>query len=64
MTAVCFEVGFESLGSFVATFRRHVGEPPGAYRRRFLRTGPVRTLAAPACLYKAFSRRPGDTAGG
>lgn len=59
VTAVCFEVGFESLGSFVATFRRHVGEPPRAYRRRFVRAGPVHALAAPACLYRAFSSRPG-----
>jgi AraC-like DNA-binding protein len=31
---VCFEVGFESLGSFSSLFRRCVGQPPASYRRR------------------------------
>src|SRR5437667_10682450 len=29
VTDVCFEVGFESLGSFSSLFRRCVGQPPG-----------------------------------
>jgi AraC-like DNA-binding protein len=32
--AICHEVGYESLGSFTALFRRHTGLPPGAYRRK------------------------------
>ena len=32
VTDVCFEVGFESLGSFSSLFNRHVGQPPIAYR--------------------------------
>ena len=34
VTDVCFEVGFESLGSFSSLFRKRVGHTPGAYRRR------------------------------
>jgi len=34
ITDICFEIGFESLGSFSWLFRRHVGISPEAYRRR------------------------------
>lgn len=34
VTDVCFEVGFESLGSFSALFRRTVGQSPMHYRAR------------------------------
>jgi AraC-like DNA-binding protein len=34
ITDVCFEVGFESLGSFSSLFRKRVGQPPTTYRRR------------------------------
>jgi AraC-like DNA-binding protein len=33
VTEVCLEVGFESLGSFSASFRRRYGCPPSAVRR-------------------------------
>jgi AraC-like DNA-binding protein len=36
VTDVCFEVGFESLGSFSTLFRRVVGQPPAIYRARTL----------------------------
>ena len=32
VTDVCFEVGFQSLGSFSSLFRRFVGYPPISYR--------------------------------
>jgi|SRR5207302_11235363 len=32
VTDVCFEVGFESLGSFSSLFHKHVGHPPVTYR--------------------------------
>ncbi|HKA17784.1 MAG TPA: AraC family transcriptional regulator [Blastocatellia bacterium] len=32
VTDVCFEVGFESLGSFSSLFHKHVGHPPITYR--------------------------------
>src|SRR5262245_37809331 len=34
VTDVCFEVGFESLGSFSSLFHKHVGRPPITYRAR------------------------------
>src|SRR5437660_12527667 len=34
VTDVCFEVGFESLGSFSSLFRKCVGHPPTSYRQR------------------------------
>src|SRR3954449_5283622 len=34
VTEVCFEVGFQSLGSFSALFARRIGAPPSAFRRR------------------------------
>jgi AraC-like DNA-binding protein len=34
VTEVCFEVGFQSLGSFSALFRKCVGHAPIKYRRR------------------------------
>jgi len=58
VTAICFEVGFESLGSFVSRFREIVGAPPGKYRQRFSREGAIHLRAVPSCLYEAFSRRP------
>jgi len=34
VTDVCFEVGFESLGSFSSLFRKCVGRAPSSYRQR------------------------------
>ena len=36
VTDVCFEVGFQSLGSFSTLFRKCVGEAPLGYREREL----------------------------
>jgi len=36
VTDVCFEVGFESLGSFSSLFRKCVGDAPTNYRQREL----------------------------
>ena len=47
VTAVCFDVGFTSLGTFSRTFREIVGEPPSEYQRR----GPV--APAPTCFAMA-----------
>ena len=60
VTAICFEVGFESLGSFVSLFRRQVGEPPKRYRERFKQGSDRQPANAPAtaCFYNAFRRRP------
>lgn len=34
VTDICFEVGFQSLGSFSSLFHKYVGHPPVAYRAR------------------------------
>lgn len=34
VTDVCFEVGFQSLGSFSSLFHKCVGQPPVTYRER------------------------------
>src|SRR5580692_3861403 len=39
VTGICFDVGFNSLGTFTRTFGAIVGEPPTAYRRRFAGSG-------------------------
>jgi len=57
VTDVCFEVGFQSLGSFSALFARRVGAPPSAFRRRIHAWpyGPQR-LYIPNCYVQAFSQ--------
>lgn len=58
VTDVCFDVGFSSLGSFSALFRREVGVPPSTYQRtlRRLVTCPAAIGAAtvPFCFVQAF----------
>ena len=51
VTEICFDVGFQSLGTFSRTFTEIVGESPTAYRRR------AKDLrAVPACFMKAWTR--------
>jgi AraC-like DNA-binding protein len=64
VTAVCYRVGFESLGSFSSLFRRHAGLSPNAFRRRYVvvpRTirGPERLI--PGCWLGRYvlERGPG-----
>jgi AraC-like DNA-binding protein len=42
---VCYEVGYESLGTFTTRFTRLVGIPPGRLRRLPEELGPVLTAA-------------------
>ena len=57
VTDVCFEVGFQSLGSFSALFARRVGSPPTTFRRRVhaFAFGRQRALI-PCCYLRAFSQ--------
>ncbi|HKV39749.1 MAG TPA: AraC family transcriptional regulator [Blastocatellia bacterium] len=50
VTQVCFEVGFESLGSFSALFHKHVGRPPIGYRAKMndLKRFPLKQV--PGCF--------------
>jgi AraC-like DNA-binding protein len=50
VTDVCFDVGFNSLGTFSRTFQAIVGEPPTAFRQR------GRMPAVPTCFMMAWAR--------
>ena len=56
VTQICFDVGFNSLGTFSRTFRAIVGEPPTAYRARFDADAALRI---PACWAMAWLRPAG-----
>jgi transcriptional regulator GlxA family with amidase domain len=57
VTEICFDVGFNSVGTFGRTFRAIVGEPPSAYRARF--AGKGAGLRVPACWAMAWMRPAG-----
>jgi AraC-like DNA-binding protein len=57
VTEICFDVGFNSLGTFSRTFHRIVGEPPSLYRARFAAAGAA--LRVPACWAMAWLRPAG-----
>src|SRR6186713_1462671 len=50
VTDVCFEVGFNSLGTFSRTFAAIVGVSPSVYRQR------SSTAAVPTCFAMAWAR--------
>lgn len=54
VTDVCFEVGFQSLGSFSSLFRRCVGHAPINYRRR--ESESLRKV--PGCFIQMFGMGP------
>jgi AraC-like DNA-binding protein len=49
VTEVCDTVGFQSLGSFSAMFRRLTGESPGAYRAARRKSPYI-----PACFVRMY----------
>jgi AraC-like DNA-binding protein len=54
VTDVCFEVGFESLGSFSTSFTRRTGVSPRAWQARtrsFVQSLGVPMLFVPACYF-------------
>ena len=53
VTDICFDVGFNSLGTFSRTFEDIVGESPSAFRRR------GRMPAIPTCFMMGWTR-PGS----
>jgi AraC-like DNA-binding protein len=57
VTEICFDVGFNSLGTFSRTFREVVGDAPSSYRRRFAGEGAA--LRIPACWAMAWTRPAG-----
>jgi AraC-like DNA-binding protein len=56
ITDICFDVGFQSLGTFSRTFREIIGESPSSYRQGH---GP---MVAPNCV-QMWAMRPRVTAG-
>ena len=56
VTDICFDVGFNSVGTFCRTFRDIVGETPSGYRKGH---GP---MAAPNCV-QMLAMRPLGAAG-
>ncbi|MFY9554450.1 MAG: AraC family transcriptional regulator [Blastocatellia bacterium] len=50
VTDVCFEVGFESLGSFSSLFHKHVGHPPITFRAIVFEHRLERQRKVPACF--------------
>ena len=49
VTDVCFEVGFQSLGSFSSLFHKQVGHPPITYREQARKTELARRRV-PGCF--------------
>jgi AraC-like DNA-binding protein len=61
VTAVCFRVGFESLGSFSSLFRRHAGLSPIEFRRRYVvvpRTIRAVERLIPGCWLRRYVGQP------
>jgi AraC-like DNA-binding protein len=54
VTEICLLVGFESLGSFSALFRRVVGQTPSAYRRASVSRGGPPPI--PGCIVLMWTR--------
>jgi AraC-like DNA-binding protein len=53
VTAICFAVGFNSLGSFSTQFKRFVGESPSSYRAR---DGHDELARLPHCYVQMWTR--------
>ena len=56
VTDVCFEVGFQSLGSFSSLFRKCVGHAPVTYRRRERES----LKKVPGCFILMYGLKPSD----
>ena len=54
VTGVCFEVGFESLGSFSSLFHRHVGRPPIDYRTKMIEFKRFPQQRIPGCFLSMY----------
>ena len=52
VTDICFDVGFNSLGTFSRTFKEIVGASPSEYRR----TTPPNAGPVPDCFAMAYTR--------
>jgi AraC-like DNA-binding protein len=50
ITEICFDLGYESMGSFSTMFRRQVGLAPSQFRRVFTMPGLWELKATPSCF--------------
>lgn len=61
VTDVCFEVGFQSLGSFSTLFHKRVGESPIIYRTNLSElsrmSAPLERARVPFCFEVMYSAR-------
>ncbi len=59
VTEVCFEIGYESLGSFSTKFRAQFGRSPVEFQREVRRIfgyhAPWRVLMVPGCFVQAWT---------
>ncbi len=60
VTDVCFEVGFQSLGSFSSLFHKCVGHPPITYREKMRETESARRKV-PGCFLVMYKLEPTTT---
>ena len=59
VTEICFQVGFESLGSFSSRFRRLVGSSPSDYRQSS--TSSAGPPQIPGCFVLMWTRPRGES---
>src|SRR6267143_90560 len=57
VTDICFEVGFESLGSFSSLFHKTVGHPPITYREKSRESQAARRQI-PGCFLVMYGLEP------
>src|SRR5258705_8896400 len=57
VTDVCFEVGFQSLGSFSSLFHKSVGHPPITYREKSRETQAAKRQV-PGCFLVMYGLEP------
>jgi AraC-like DNA-binding protein len=61
VTDVCFEVGFQSLGSFSSLFHKSVGHPPTTYREQSRATQAAKRQI-PGCFLVMYKLEPSTPA--
>ena len=57
VTDVCFEVGFQSLGSFSSLFHKSVGQPPLTFREKTRQTEAAKRKV-PGCFLVMYGLAP------
>ncbi|WP_372498249.1 helix-turn-helix transcriptional regulator [Streptomyces marispadix] len=62
VTEICMSVGFTSLGTFSARFKKQTGTSPSDYRRRHGRRGAAMIPGCYAMLFTGGFKEPGTAA--